>query len=62
MQSIEYTEKTALEDMEKSIKIVWKDVILPSKHFKDCGEVELSDKTIADYLGFCTVFLLVLCT
>ena len=23
-----------------------------SEHFKDCKEVELSDKTVIDYLGF----------
>jgi len=48
MESISCTEIAALENMEKSIEFFRKNRILPSKHFKDCGEVELSD-----YLGFC---------
>ena len=27
--------------------------VLCGKNFKDCGGVELNDKTIVDYLGFC---------
>ena len=26
--------------------------ILPIEDFKDCGEVDFSDKTVVDYLGF----------
>ena len=31
--------------------------ILCGEHFKDCGEVELGDKTTVDYLGFYKDFL-----
>ena len=43
MDSVKYTEIAAWEDMEKGIEFCRKQGILPGEHFKDCGEVELSD-------------------
>ena len=52
MGSIRYTKITALEDVQKDIEFCRGCGILSSKHFKD-WVVELNDKTIADYLGYC---------
>ena len=32
-----------------------------SSDFKDCGEVELADKTVVDYLGFCREVFSIVC-
>jgi hypothetical protein len=49
MESIKYNEIVVLEDVEKRCHVCRLYEILSGEHFKHCGEVELSDKSIVDY-------------
>ena len=52
MKSIICTVSAVLEDVVKGFEFWMKYGILPSKGFKDFGEMDLDDKCIVDYLRF----------
>jgi hypothetical protein len=49
--------RAALEDVDKGIEFCMKYAILSDEHLESCGEMELSDKSVVDYLGFVREFL-----
>ena len=51
MESIKCVEIAPMQDVQ-NIEFCRKYGMLSEGHFKDCGEMELSEKSIADYLGF----------
>ena len=52
MESNEYTETAFLQDLQNITEFCRKYGMLSGEHFKGCVQVELSEKSIADYLGF----------